>query len=41
MLSAQHNSQCVDHMLANCPGLKIVSTVIPADAKGINEICNS
>lgn len=34
MLSSQH-SQCVDHMIANCPGLKIVSTVIPADAKGL------
>jgi len=34
MLGAQH-SQCVDHMLVNCPGLKIVSTVIPADAKGL------
>lgn len=34
MLGAQH-SQCVDHMLVNCPGLKIISTVIPADAKGL------
>lgn len=34
MLGAQH-SQCVDHMLVNCPGLKIVSTVIPSDAKGL------
>lgn len=34
MLGAQH-SQCVDHMLANCPGLIIISTVIPADAKGL------
>ena len=34
MLGSQH-SQCVDHMLTNCPGLKIISTVIPADAKGL------
>lgn len=34
MLSAQH-SQCVDHMLVNCPGMKIVSTIDPADAKGL------
>lgn len=34
MLSAQH-SQCVDHMLVNVPGMIIVSTVIPADAKGL------
>lgn len=34
MLGAQH-SQCVDHMLVNCPGLIIISTVIPADAKGL------
>ncbi len=34
MLSSQH-SQCVDHMLVNCPGMKIISTVIPADAKGL------
>lgn len=34
MLGAQH-SQCFDHMLANVPGLKIVSTVIPSDAKGL------
>lgn len=33
-LAAQH-SQCFDHMLTNCPGMKIVSTVIPADAKGL------
>lgn len=33
-LAAQH-SQCLEHMLANCPGLKLVSTVIPADAKGL------
>lgn len=34
MLSAQH-SQCVDHMLVNVPGLKIISTIDPADAKGL------
>ena len=34
MLGAQH-SQCVDHMLVNVPGLKVVSSVIPADAKGL------
>ncbi len=34
MLGAQH-SQCVDHMLVNCPGLVIISTVIPYDAKGL------
>lgn len=34
MLGAQH-SQCVDHMLVNCPGLIVISTVIPADAKGL------
>jgi len=34
MLGAQH-SQCLDHMLTNCPGLKIISTVIPSDAKGL------
>lgn len=34
MLSAQH-SQCVDHMLVNVPGIKIVSTIDPADAKGL------
>ncbi len=34
MLGAQH-SQCIDHMLTNCPGLIIISTVIPADAKGL------
>jgi pyruvate dehydrogenase E1 component beta subunit len=34
MLSAQH-SQCVDHMLVNVPGMYVVSTVIPADAKGL------
>ncbi len=33
-LGAQH-SQCLEHMLTNCPGLKIISTVIPADAKGL------
>ncbi|MEN9825478.1 MAG: hypothetical protein RI953_1223 [Pseudomonadota bacterium] len=34
MLSAQH-SQCVDHMLVNVPGMIVISTVIPADAKGL------
>lgn len=34
MLSAQH-SQCLDHMLTNLPGVKIVSTILPADAKGL------
>ena len=34
MLSAQH-SQCFDHMLVNVPGMIIVSTCIPADAKGL------
>jgi pyruvate dehydrogenase E1 component beta subunit len=34
MLGAQH-SQCVDHMLVNVPGMKIVSTVLPGDAKGL------
>lgn len=34
MLSAQH-SQCVDHMLVNCPGMKIISTIDPADSKGL------
>lgn len=34
MLSAQH-SQCVDHMLVNVPGIKIISTIDPADAKGL------
>ncbi len=34
MLSAQH-SQCIDHMLVNVPGMIVVSTVIPADAKGL------
>ncbi len=34
MLGAQH-SQCVDHMLVNVPGLVVVSTVIPRDAKGL------
>jgi pyruvate dehydrogenase E1 component beta subunit len=33
-LGAQH-SQCLEHMLTNCPGLKIISTVIPSDAKGL------
>lgn len=33
-LGAQH-SQCLEHMLTNCPGLKIISTVVPADAKGL------
>jgi len=34
MLSAQH-SQCVDHMLVNVPGMIVISTVNPADAKGL------
>ncbi len=34
MLGAQH-SQCVDHMIVNIPGLIVVSTVIPKDAKGL------
>lgn len=34
MLGAQH-SQCVDHMLVNVPGMIVVSTVMPADAKGL------
>ena len=34
MLGAQH-SQCIDHMIVNCPGLIVISTVIPADAKGL------
>jgi len=34
MLSAQH-SQCIDNMLVNVPGLIVVSTVIPGDAKGL------
>lgn len=34
MLSAQH-SQCVDHMLVNVPGMIVISTVDPADAKGL------
>lgn len=34
MLSSQH-SQCIDHMLVNVPGLIVVSSVIPADAKGL------
>lgn len=34
MLSAQH-SQCFDHMLVNVPGMIVISTVIPADAKGL------
>jgi pyruvate dehydrogenase E1 component beta subunit len=33
-LAAQH-SQCLEHMLTNCPGMKIISTVIPSDAKGL------
>ncbi|MCA2961587.1 MAG: alpha-ketoacid dehydrogenase subunit beta [Silvanigrellales bacterium] len=34
MLGAQH-SQCVDHMLVNVPGMYVVSTIDPADAKGL------
>lgn len=34
MLSAQH-SQCIDHMLVNVPGMIVISTVNPADAKGL------
>ena len=34
MLSAQH-SQCVDHMMVNVPGMIVISTVNPADAKGL------
>ena len=34
MLGAQH-SQCVDHMLVNVPGLIVVSSAIPKDAKGL------
>ncbi len=34
MLGAQH-SQCFDHMLVNVPGMYVVSTVDPADAKGL------
>ena len=34
MLGAQH-SQCFDHMLVNVPGMYVISTVDPADAKGL------
>jgi pyruvate dehydrogenase E1 component beta subunit len=34
MLGAQH-SQCLDHMLVNVPGLIVVSSAIPKDAKGL------
>ncbi len=33
-LGAQH-SQCLEHMYANCPGLKVVMPSTPADAKGL------
>ena len=34
MLASQH-SQCIDHMLVGIPGIKVVSTCIPKDAKGL------
>jgi pyruvate dehydrogenase E1 component beta subunit len=34
MLGAQH-SQCFDHMLVNVPGMYVISTIDPADSKGL------